>query len=148
MADVLNPNSPEEKLAQFLRACAAKPAKWGEFDCGLWLADWAIALEGLSDDPAAELRGRYHDEAECEDVVLGSTPYPIVVSRIARAIGWRGASRPYAIGTIAIVEALEDQVVGAIRTAGGWVMLSKPKGIVRTSDNLRVLGAWEAPWFR
>lgn len=41
----------------FLRDCASRTIVLGEFDCGLWLADWYMVATGRP-DPVAEYRGR------------------------------------------------------------------------------------------
>lgn len=139
MADVLiSPNSTEAKLTAFLRAVAAREVRYGVHDCGLWLADWVAFLRGI-DDPAAHLRGRYSDAAGAK-AVLGGTPYPVVVGRLARRAGLKATRHPQT-GAVGVLVAGEE-VVGGIKTARGWALLGA-RGFIRVPDGLRVLGAWE-----
>lgn len=143
MADVLTRgNSPETILAEFLRDRAGRTWSWGDNDCGLWLADWVSRLRGVP-DPAADLRGRYGDEASCR-ALLGPVPYPVLVGRLARAVGMARTNEP-APGDIAIIDgpAGDGVPVGAIRTAGGWAIVSKGRGVRRVPDEeVRVIFAW------
>lgn len=143
MADVLTQgNSPESILAEFLREVSGRDMAWGEHDCGLWLGEWIGRLRGIP-DPAAALRGRYRDEATCRDL-LGPVPYPVLVGRLARACGMARTEEPEP-GDIAIIEGPSgDGVpVGSIRTARGYAIVSKGRGVRRIPDEeVRVIFAW------
>lgn len=142
MAYVLTGNSPESVLAEFLRDRAGRDMVWGENDCGLWLADWIVRLRGV-DDPAKPLRGLYRDESSCR-AVLGAVPYPVLVGRLARAVGMARTQEPQ-VGDIAIIDgpAGPGVPVGAIRTASGWAILAKGRGVRRLPDEqVRVIFAW------
>lgn len=138
MADLLNPNSTEARLAAFLRETAAKSLVWGQHDCGLWLADWIAYWLGV-DDPASDLRGRYHDAESCQRAI-GSVAYPTLVGRLARRAGLRMTRTPE-IGSVGVVSG-PSGIVGAIRTERGWAVLGRT-GFVRLPADIRVLGAWE-----
>lgn len=127
----------ESQLADFLRAETAKAMAWGQWDCGLRIADWLVERLGVP-DPAAHLRGRYTDQQSCE-ALIGS-PYPIVIARLIRGAGLKATINPQA-GDVGIIRS-NGTMVGAIRTAGGWTFPTA-KGILRLHpDQTRCALAW------
>lgn len=50
-----------EALASFVQARMRRPFAWGGQDCCMTAADWVLLATG--EDPAAEYRGKYTDEA-------------------------------------------------------------------------------------
>ncbi|WKB52317.1 DUF6950 family protein [Eleftheria terrae] len=56
-----------DRLAVLVAARLRQPFAWGQHDCALWVADAVHALTGQ--DPAAELRGRYHSALQAARLV-------------------------------------------------------------------------------
>ena len=48
-------------IGEYIKAASAKQFDWGTHDCSTFCADWRVSLG--HDDPMADIRGRYHDEA-------------------------------------------------------------------------------------
>jgi len=48
-----------QRLSAVIRAAPIQPRAYGVHDCGLHAADGVLAITG--EDPAADLRGQYHD---------------------------------------------------------------------------------------
>jgi len=127
----------EDRLALFLQAEASMVMAWGEWDCGLRIANWLVERTGIP-DPAAHLRGRYHDQASCE-ALIGS-PYPLVIARLIRGAGLKRTSAPKA-GDPAVIRQPGGAPIAAIRTAHGWT-IPAAKGLIRVPADARVMMAW------
>ena len=98
----------ETHLAKFLLNEASKTLRWGEWDCGLRIADWLVERLGVP-DPAVHLRGRYHDQASCETLI--GSPYPLVIARLIRSAGLKRTIAPTAGDPGAHGRAHQDQLV-------------------------------------
>jgi hypothetical protein len=124
-------------LTDYLRASAGRRFAYGEFDCGLFLADWIKLVRGF--DPAAALRGSYH---RLEDVPgmheRGGLLH--VLTSLARSSGLHTTRHPR-LGDVALVSIAGGPVVGAIRGERGWMVLGEGGGLscVRSA---RMVKAW------
>lgn len=127
----------ETHLAKFLLNEASKTLRWGEWDCGLRIADWLVERLGVP-DPAVHLRGRYHDQASCETLI--GSPYPLVIARLIRSAGLKRTIAPTA-GDPAIIRQPEGSPIASIRTARGWT-IPGPRGVIRVPADARVMMAW------
>lgn len=127
----------EHHLARFLQAETSRVMTWGEWDCGLRIANWLAERLGIP-DPAAHLRGRYHDQASCE-AMIGS-PYPLVIARLIRSTGLKRTVEPKA-GDPAIIRQPGGAPIAAIRTAHGWT-IPAAKGLIRVPADARLMMAW------
>lgn len=86
---------------------------WGEDDCCLMLANWAVRLG--HPDPAAHLRGRYRTELGCVRVLARAGGVLAVVGDCARRIGLEPTERPRR-GDVGVVMA---ETAHGVRAAGG-----------------------------
>ncbi|WP_226578909.1 DUF6950 family protein [Acuticoccus sediminis] len=117
------------ELVPFLRWLAREPFAWGQLDCLLALGSWWEALYGV--DPAAHLRGTYHDEATCAAVLAGQGHAPRLVAGIARNVGapmTRDDPRP---GDAAVLR-FPGTWYGAIRTPSGRWAIKSGEGLLVT----------------
>lgn len=119
-------------LLQFFHAAAARKFAYGEFDCGLWLADWYMQATGLP-DPAAHLRG------------CGCRELPRNVREIVGRLGLARTLDPVS-GDIGLVSLVKGHCVGAIYCGRDWVMLGDNGGLsaVRAGGARRAI-AWRIP---
>ncbi len=122
-----------DRLSVFLAEAAGKPYRLGEWDCGLWLADWYMAATGKP-DPAAHLRGiEYPDNA---------APRAYVIRHAARAEGLQRTIAP-ARGDIGLVSLQKGHLVGGIFTGTHWCVLVDEQGIGAVKpERLRFVAAW------
>lgn len=121
----------------FLPAYRHRPFVWGECDCCLFVADWVHSQCGI--DPAAELRGRYHNAfgagrllrrlglqtlAQLGDRHLGARLPPLALTRGDIALVHQGELPP-ALGIVwgnAVWAMAEQGAVALARAhiAFGW----------------------------
>lgn len=127
----------ETRLAEFLRSELSKTTVWGQWDCGLRIADWLVVRMGVP-DPAAHLRGRYVDRQTFEAVA--GAPYPVVIGRLVRAAGLRRVVTP-GPGDVGVIRTPDGTALGAIRTARGWSVPARV-GLIRVPADAPVMMAW------
>lgn len=108
-------------LDDFMAEHAARPQVWGEVDCCLVLADWAMRL-GFA-DPAPDLRGAYADEDACKAIVRQAGGLAPLVERCCARIGWERTEQvePGVIGVIGSPSIVNRQW-GAIRAGDRWAV--------------------------
>ncbi len=108
-----------EQLAEFLRFHGEKPWQPGQVDCCLFLADWAVCL-GYP-DPAAHLRGTYHDDDGFRRIIEAAGGVAAVVGLCASSINAKRVQRPLcgSIGVIGSQSNIHRQF-GAIHDGEGW----------------------------
>jgi hypothetical protein len=117
---------------------------WGMVDCGLALADWLV-WNGL-DDPAADLRHCYVDEAGCFDLVEARGGLLSIVEGIAMRVELTPLSEPEygAVAVIGSPTAMRRQW-GAIFDGHGWrVRMNGGYPLVRAWP-LKIWGLPDAP---
>ncbi len=116
----------------------ATPFVWGQSDCMIVLADWVMEVRGV--DPAADIRGRYHDEASCEAVTgFMSRPLEVAARRFEDVgLGRVGAAQ---IGDVALIS-IGNQVLGAIWNGAGWVSKSERGAHAAHPRFTQVLACW------
>lgn len=118
----------QETLARFLCEAAGKKIEYGEWDCGLWLADWYMLATGKP-DPAQGLRG----------VGLKSTA---IVWRVIRSLGLTRTKEPKP-GDVGLVSIERGHLVGAIFSGRNWWMLCDDGGLGSLPPHaLRFAAAW------
>lgn len=122
-------------MAAILRRHLARAARrgfvWGEHDCMLFAADWALACTGR--DPALALRGRYAGEGEAMALLEragGAAPF---MHRALIAAGWY-AVKPEAVASGDIVLASlpghsDPEAAGICLTARRIALLTR-RGLV------------------
>lgn len=88
------------RLETFVLDTDRTPHVWGERDCSLIMADWAMA-NGYADS-AADLRGTYATEDECRAVLAARGGLVAVVGACADSIGLTPLHEPE-FGCIAVI---------------------------------------------
>lgn len=116
-----------EKLPAFLRDAAGRQYRLGEWDCGLWLADWYTAATGKP-DPARELRGSG----------LKSTAQ---IWRVIRSLGLMRTAEPRA-GDVGLVSLQKGHLVGAIFSGRTWWLISDSGLSSAPPRAFRFIAAW------
>lgn len=117
-----------DKLSAFLADAAGRRVVLGQWDCGLWLADWCMALTGMP-DPAASYRGVGSDN-------------PVNIRRIIRDNKWPRVSTAER-GDIGLVSIQKGHLVGGIFTGTHWCVLIDEQGIgAIVPEKLRFIAAW------
>lgn len=115
-----------DPLSYFLSLQMRVAFAWGECDCILQPADWVRVVTGT--DPAADLRGRYHNAATCQRLTGFLTdPMPVIAPRLAFLP--RGEGDP-ARGDVGLVLRL---MAGAC-TPHGAIYLGEGKWAVKDMD--------------
>lgn len=85
-------------LESFVSSCS--PHVWGQSDCSLAVADWAMAVGHA--DSATDLRGTYSTEAQCRAVLASRGGLVATVGGCAQAIGLSPIHEPE-LGCIAVI---------------------------------------------
>lgn len=123
-----------KNLYDYLRAAAHTPFAWGVHDCCLMAAD-AVAVQ-TGTDPAADLRGTYHDRASADAVLaLHGGLTALCDARFGPRVPVKLAQR----GSIVLFEELGHEALGVmvdVHIAGAG-----ERGIVRYRRS-RALIAW------
>lgn len=120
-----------DKLSTFLRDAAGKDYRLGEWDCGLWLADWYIAATGRG-DPAAHLRGQSYTEAELVRRMRS----------VLKSLSLARTKEPKR-GDIGLVSLARGHLVGAIFTGQWWCLLTNDRGVgAAMPHRFRFVAAW------
>ena len=123
-------------LWEFFQSAAVCPWQPGVMDCCLFLADWAV-WRGLP-DPAADLRGAYHDEAEFDRIIATAGSLVSLVGARAVLSGARALEAPR-IGCIGVIgRRAAGRQFGGI-WAGGWHIRTRDGVVPLTAP---VLGMW------
>lgn len=93
---------------------------WGQVDCCLVMADWAIWLGQA--DPAADLRGSYMTEDGCREVVRRAGGLVPLIQVCADRSGWKRIDRPF-IGAVGVIGSRKvvNRQFGAIFN-GRWMV--------------------------
>ncbi len=126
-------------LFDTLNVWKAVPFVWGRSDCMMVLADWVWQVRGV--DPAADVRGRYHDEASCEAVTgFISRPVEVMGHYAARAgLEQVQQARP---GDVAIIQ-IGNHQLGALWNGQAWVSKSERGVHVAHPRFATPLACWE-----
>jgi hypothetical protein len=124
-------------LSEYLRSAAGRQFAYGQWDCGLFLADWVALVKGI--DPAADLRGRYR---RLEDVpgIGGRRGLIGILTGLARRLGLTATRQPKP-GDVALISIGGAAPVGAIRGDRGWFVLAEGGGI-SCAPSARLVKAW------
>lgn len=101
------------RLESFTDASAV-PFVWGQSDCALLIADWAVA--NGHPDPAAHLRGTYDTEDACRSLLVAAGGLSAVVADCAARIGLKALHEP-AFGAVGVIGSATNQ---ARQWAGIW----------------------------
>ena len=134
MADLLM------NLPDFLREQAAKPFSFEtNTDCGMLLADWVWAAKGGA-DPAAAVRGTYHDQAGAAAILDAAGGFIDYVTGLAAAAGCPVTTDPQE-NDIGVID-LPTGLTGGIMTNGSWAFRTA-KGMAWSKVSAgRVVKAW------
>lgn len=107
-------------LYRMMHEWARTPFVWGQSDCCLVVADWYQALWGV--DPAAHLRGTYHDALTCRKTGWFANPVKVVDDVLAPCE--RGVEidtpTPGSVAVIQVARAGGNYCVGAIWLGTVW----------------------------
>lgn len=115
-----------ERLAALLADRNAAPFEWGRTDCAMLAADVVQALTGQ--DPAAELRGRYSDDAGAEALIADAGSLGALAACVLAGQDIPECPPPFAQrGDIALVEWQGVQGLGVFTAEG--VMVLGPSGL-------------------
>lgn len=114
-------------VQEYLAAAGLIKWRYGEADCTLFAADWAIAKCGV--DPAAGIRGTYWDEGGAARIVAAAGGMSAFIAARLTAIGWKQVQGPND-GDIGVVRTPLSPVgriglVPAIRAGGLWVVRTR-----------------------
>lgn len=114
-------------LWEFFQSASVRPWQPGTVDCCIFLADWAV-WRGLP-DPAADLRGTYHDEAGFDRIIATAGGLVALVGARAALSGARALEAPR-LGCIGVIgsRTAPGRQFGAI-WAGGWHIRTR-EGVV------------------
>src|SRR5690606_36183567 len=107
------------RLEDFALTCS--PHIWGQSDCSLVIADWAMA-NGYADS-AAHLRGTYETEDECRALLAARGGLIPTVGQCASLLGLKPLHEPE-FGCIAVVgsERNPDRQWAAIWQGFKWLV--------------------------
>jgi hypothetical protein len=119
-------------LARFLSDAAARGFRWGEHDCMLFVANWALRLTGQ--DPGAPWRGTYSTEAEALGILHdGGGPGPILNGALIPQ-GWTARAGGCRAGDICVVRApVRDgslSLTASVHAGRGRFALVTERGLV------------------
>lgn len=120
----------KDRLAEFLAQASGRPYQLGQFDCGLWLADWYIVATGRP-DPASAWRGTTYQSSAIKRV-----------RRIIATAGLKRTKHPQR-GDIGLVSVQKGHLVGGIFSGTHWYVLIDDRGLGAVLPNrLRFVAAW------
>lgn len=128
MSDMLRDHVLEGASTQFDRAKGS--------DCALFVADWIMKRTGI--DPAASLRGTYHDKWGAARQIARFGGY-LLMWRVHMAMAGFNTTKDPQEGDVAVVLDAAGNKVSAIRFDGMWVAKSETGVVV---EDFRVLEAW------
>lgn len=116
-----------DRLSAFLADAASRKVDLGQWDCGLWLADWYMVATGKS-DPADDLRGRGLES-------------PLTIRDTINRLGLAHTSEPQR-GDVGLVSLHKGHLVGAIFTGSHWCMLTDGGIGALLPKRFRFIAAW------
>ncbi|MCC0806502.1 hypothetical protein FPV16_09770 [Methylobacterium sp. W2] len=105
------------RLRQHLTVGAASPFVWGRCDCSLWPCDW-IAGE-VRIDPAAHLRGTYHDALSCARLLKREGGLPALAASLAVTAGLARTADPVP-GDVGVIETRIGAFLMLNCSGSGW----------------------------
>jgi hypothetical protein len=131
-------------LADYLGAVRDRRWRPGEFDCGVFMADWVKRLTGI--DPIADVRGRYDSERQFLRILRREGGFEVACAARLTAIGFR-ETKTAAAGDIVVVLApytirrgkLQRRPTGALCVAAGQ------HAVVTSDIGLVIAGADRLP---
>lgn len=109
------------RLEDFCERTNATPLIWGQADCSLLVADWAI--ENGHVDSAVGLRGAYDSEPSCRALLAARGGLLAVMGACAASIGLTPLREPE-FGAVAVIgsERNPDRQWGAIWNGARWLV--------------------------
>ncbi|HYD66163.1 DUF6950 family protein [Azospirillum sp.] len=113
------------RLKNYLSSLAGRRWQPGALDCGVFMADWVMAVRGV--DPIADVRGTYSSEREFRRILRREGGFARSCARRLAAVGYAPTPAP-AGGDIAVVMAPYAVRQGRI--------LRRPTGAICVSDRL------------
>jgi hypothetical protein len=121
--------------ANYVRDHGSEPFAWGERDCCLWVCDWIKDRRGV--DPAARLRGCYHDEAGAIACWSDFGGLQVLALTLAKEAGLQQTETPVA-GDVGLVQTWMGPAM-AICLGDRWAVKG-PRAVV--VHRWPVLSAW------
>ncbi|MBS7532263.1 hypothetical protein KHC28_01105 [Ancylobacter sonchi] len=125
-------------LSAFLRHAQRQPFVFGHFDCTLMLADWWLANHGV--DPAADWRGTFATQADCNALLRRHGGLPRLLARMALQVGAVRTTDPQP-GDFAVIRA-PTLWAAAIRTPTGRWAVKEGEGLTAIRE-ARIVAAWK-----
>ena len=128
------------RLSRYLSRVAARPFQWGELDCALFAAGWAMQMTGI--DPAADWRGKYSTEQGCARILKRHGGLLTLAANGAQRAGLISTETPSigAIGVLEVETARGRDLALAIYVGSFWSLLS-PDGLLMVRAD--PVAAWE-----
>jgi hypothetical protein len=130
------------RLEDFCECTNSQPFVWGQSDCSLLIADWAV--ENGHPDPAASWRGSYSTEDSCRALIAERGDLRTVVAACALSIGLQPLYEPE-FGSIAVIgsETNPDRQWSAIWNGRRWLVKWASGDAARwTPFAAKPLGIW------
>lgn len=106
-----------DQLGAFLALQHRRRAELGVSDCTLTAADWVLMARGV--DPAAGLRGRYHDADGARAIVRAHGGLLGLVREMVEAVGLTETFSPEE-GAVGVLD-LSARMIRALPVVGGCV---------------------------
>jgi hypothetical protein len=123
-------------LDAYLDDATRRPWRWGEMDCTLFCAGWAIAKSGR--DPGEGIRGTYDTEAEALAIVEKAGGMQLFIGARLRGIGWKPCvhreDKPETgdIGVVKVPVGRSGDIryLPAIRRGSMWIIRTERSGLM------------------
>jgi hypothetical protein len=115
-------------LTSFLARAGRRGFAWGQNDCMILVADWAVVLTGR--DPAAQYRDLYSNETEAMDIIARAGSPTDLLDQCLLPLGWSRVVTTIA-GDIALVQPPgHSEEAAGVCVGGGRVALLSKRGLV------------------
>lgn len=125
------------RLERLVRANAARPFRYGEWDCCLFVCSAIEAMTGV--DPAVRLRGKYRSIAEARQLVgsVRAVAEGYAAQLKMPEIGVMHARR----GDLVLIERPRAYSLGLVALDGKHLLVAGARGIVKI-PRIRACRAW------
>lgn len=126
-----------QDMVRFFKEMTHTPFQYGVVDCALITSNWYFRRRGV--DPAAHLRGTYHDVSTCGDVLVAHRGLLRLMWFLAKSVGMERTNDPKP-GDVAVVR-FKKLHFGAIRMPDGKWAIKMTHGMTATAS-CKVVAAW------
>ncbi len=124
-------------LVRFFKEMTRTPFRYGDVDCALFTSNWFFRRRGV--DPAAHLRGTYHDVSTCGEVLVANGGLLRLMWFMAKSVGMQRTKEPKP-GDVALVR-IRKLHFGAVMMPDGKWAIKMSHGMTATSS-CKVVAAW------